>query len=211
MKLKTIACVLAATTMFAGAWAAQKNWARQYIGETSLSLELPVKLGAGVSDEALDPKDWVAKTTDYIVEGDTFYAQVSVFDGKAGKLADKDRLGKVVADSVEEICSDTYTVQLIESDGKTMLKMVPKEGAKPLPEGHQFKMLDASVGMIDEKPAIRTTVQVTEDGSTYQLKLALIGDGNTVFMILGICFPEEAQSVKDLDRIIKSVRYKKGL
>lgn len=200
-----------ATTMFVGAWAAQQTWSRQYVGNTALSLELPVKLGSGVEDEALDPKDWVKKTTDYVVEAETFYAQVSVFDGKDGKLADQDRLTRVIADSVEEICSDAYTVRLEQSEGKSILKMIPKAGAKPLPAGHEYKMLDASIGVTDEKPTMRATVQIKDEDSLYQMKLALIGDKNTVYMVLGICFPEDAQSVKDLDRIIKSLRYKKGV
>lgn len=205
--IATTAAILATV---AAAWAGQQAWKRYYVGSTALSVEAPVAIGAGVPEKVDDPKDWVSKMTDYMVELPGYYLQITVFEGKEGTKADYTKLAAVMKDTVEVFADDAYTTAFTPSeDGKGgTLALNPIQGKTPKAK----VTLDASlVGQQDGQPALLADMSRVQGNDKSVLKFRLIGDGNTVYAIFGIGFPDDAEGMKGLDRILKSLRYKKGL
>lgn len=209
MRRLIVSSVLVAGLALAGFGGAALEWKRQYVGKTPLSLEAPVSIGAGVTEKVTDPMDWVGQMTDYMAETDSYYLQITVFEAKDQTVATYKKLASVMGDTVEVLADEALTVKFTANDKDGgEITLVPVEGKTPKAK---VELTSSMVGKIDEKPVIMATINREEKGEKSVLKLALVGDGKSVYAVFGVGFPEYPDGVKDLDRIMKSIRYKTGL
>ncbi|MDI9641403.1 hypothetical protein QPK87_07005 [Kamptonema cortianum] len=162
---------------------AQSTWQRVYAKGTDLSLELPGKLSDPETEKIDDEKDWVTETTDWTFDSEDFFVQVTKFKGKASTQA---------------------TAEFLKSVGEDYMKGIAESGDKVEATGSELVK-------VDNKPAWRLKRTVGEGNNQYFLNVVFVGDGRDVYSVAGISFPDAKQGVTDVDRIIKSVRYKKGL
>ncbi len=156
---------------------------RVYVGDSALSLVLDGSLGDAAVENVTDDEDWVVKATDYTVESDIYVLQVSVFEGKKGTQATTAFLRTVAKDIITGLSGKGSKVELVSNNEEK----------------------------VDEKAAIRQTHKVTDADGTVVVKSTLIGDGQNVYLVMGVCFPDVKGSVEGIDKIMRSVRYKSGL
>lgn len=193
----------------AAAWAQQGTWKRQYVGQSALSLESPVTIGQGMEEKVEDPKDWVGKMTDYIMETEDYYLQITVFEGKSGQ-ANYSKLAEVMSDTVEVFADNAYTVKFAASaDGESgTLSLSPVAGRAPKQE---VRLTGSSVAKLDDAPMMRAEITSGKGDDETLWRFMLVGEGRTVYAVFGLAFPQNPESVKSMDRIMKSIRFKKGL
>lgn len=201
---------LAAVILTSSVAAAQSTWTRYYVGGTALSLESPLALGAGVVTPINDPKDWVAKITEYVVETKLYFLQIAIFEGKPGQVADQKKLASTMADYVSTIADNAYTTKFTASaDGQSgKVDFVPIEGKKT---NATFMMDSFHVGHLDGQPVFRVDLERSDDHGKTVIRIALVGEGNTVHLVNGVGFPVAPEGLRTIDRMMKSVRFQKGL
>ena len=210
MKLNRLFTAALTVALLSSAYALQDAWKRYYVGESALSLEAPLSLGAPATEEINDADDWVAKMTDYAVESETHYLQITVFEGKSDVKANHKKLSEVIGDTIELFTSDAFTVKFDPSaDGKSgKISLAPVKG-KTAKE--PIKVVESKVGMTDGAPSIMLKVTLGEGREESSIQCMMIGEGNTVYAIYGVGHPTVKGSVDNVDRIMKSVRFSKDL
>ncbi len=207
MRSKKISLVAIFALMAMAVFATQ-TWSRQYVGKSQLSFEAPVNIGAGVSESVEDPKDWVGKMTDYLAETENMYLQVTVFEAKDKSVGNHKKLSTVLNDIIDVFSDGTMktTFTAVEGGGKIEMSTVDAKTSAA-----KMSLTETSVAAIDGYPAISTTFTKIEEDGTTVLKIMLVGDGGTVYSIFGLTGDDNEAGKKDLSRIMKSVRYKKGI
>ncbi len=194
----------------ASAMAVQSVWKRYYVGKSALSMESPVSIGSGVTEKVEDKNDWVGQMTDYAVETDTYYLQITVVEGKDKKKADYTKLATVLADTVEVLADDAYTTEFTPSaDGLSgAVALVPVKGkTAKVP----VKLDSSVVSKLDGQPMIKVDLTRGKGEESSLMKLALIGEGETVYAVFGVGAVQTPDVKKDLEKMIGSLRFKKGL
>lgn len=203
-KLAAIAfCSMIALTAFAA-----QTWSRQYVGKTPLSFEAPVNIGAGVSEEVEDPKDWVGKMTDFLAETEDIYLQVTIFEAKDKSVGNHKKLATVLNDIIEVFSDETMSTQFTATEAGGTIELVKKGEPKT---GAKMELSNTVVNAIDGYPSISTTLNKTEEDGATQLRITLVGDSTTVYSVFGLTGADNAAGIKDLDKVMKSIRYKRGL
>lgn len=184
MNSSRIALVLAGVLVVAGVGlAAQEAWKRQYIGKSAFSVVLPGSLESAGETKVEDKEDWVVKTDDYTFENDDVFVLITVFHGKAGTLASDRHLATVAKDLVTGI-----------SEGEDAVKELGRK-----------------VGKLDEKPTVLQSHLLGSGDTASLFKSFLLGDGNKVYAVMAVGYPNDPKSVAAVDRVLGSVRYKMGV
>lgn len=161
----------------------QVAWKRTYLGKTAFSISLPGTLEDAGETKVEDKADWVSKTDDYVFEDDNMFILISVFHGKPGTVASTKHLATVGKDLVTGI-----------SEGENSVR---ENGRKE--------------GVLDDKPTLLQSHILGKDREKNVFKSFLLGDGNKVFAVMAIGFPDDPKSVAAIDRALSSIRYKMGV
>lgn len=164
-------------------WAQTGQWSRQYVAESPLSLELPGKLGAAEVTKVEDEEDWVLEAVDQVFESERYFLQATIFRGRPS----------------------------VKADG-AFLKQVSEDiaGGVAGPED-EVRTTEVSAAKLDEKEALRQTIVVGKEGEQVVVRSLLVGDGSTVYAVLAVAYPQVQGSVAEVDRVMRSVRFKRGL
>lgn len=176
---------LVALTFSGAAIAAQSPWKRQYVPNSAFSVLLPGKLTAENDTVVEDKNDWVEKSTDHVYQSvkDGYSIQITTFFGKKNVVANAAHLEKMAKDIVVGISEKEDSVREM---GKKSIK-------------------------IDEKPVLIQSHSMGKDSDRVIFKSLLLGDGNKVYVVMAVGFPEETNSMPSIDKVMNSVRYKTGL
>lgn len=201
---------LAVALLTSSVSAAQSNWTRYYVGGTPLSLESPRALGAAATAVVDDPKDWVAKTVQYLVETKSYVLQVTLFEGKEGQVANLRRLASTMADFVSTIADEAYTTRFTPSadEQSGRVDFVPIEGKK---SSAAFRMISSDVGALDGQPVLKVDIERSEAKGKILFRIALVGEGKNVHLVAGIGFPVDPEGARIVDRVMQSIRFRKGI
>lgn len=175
--------LLGALVFAGGAYAQQEVWKRQYVGKSALSMSLPGKLESAGETKVEDKDDWVVTTDDFTFESDDFFLLISVFNGKSGTKSDDKHLAQVGKDLVMGISESEDAV---------------KENGK-------------KVGKLDEKPTLIQSHVLGKGEDASLFKSFLLGDGNKVYAVMAIGYPNDPKSVAAIDKVFASIRFKSGL
>lgn len=160
------------------------DWKRVQVGNTPLSLEIPgTKLKVGELEKFEGQGDWVKTTQDFDFENDDYFVKATVFEGRPGTKAD---LGFL----------------------KTVLKNVLHELDAVKPGPREVSRDDSELG---ERPAIRGVYNVHPDkkDENYVVSLTLVGDGDKVYAVTIVSYPDLKTGSDYAARTHKSVEFKK--
>ncbi|MCB0824982.1 MAG: hypothetical protein KDC26_02225 [Armatimonadetes bacterium] len=198
--------VLAIATL-AGLAVASLDWSRQYVGKSALSMELPGELTADTTEVIEDKNDWVASTTDYILDSENIVLFATVFNGREKVKADHKKLADVMVDLIVGIGEDTAKVEL-SKDGKS-IEVTPKVGVK---QTTKISVPKFENGLsVDGRPMLKATVALKQEDGDSVIKIALVGDGRNVYSIFGFAGNDDKEGNAAIDRIMNSIRFKRDI
>ena len=178
------AIILCASFALTGFAPRQDEWKRVQVGSTPLSIEIPgTKFKPGEVEKSEGQGDWVKTSQDYDFENDDYFVRATVYTGRAGTKADATFL-------------------------KTVMKSVLKE-LDPSKTGP--KQIERNDGDLDERPAIRAVYSVHPDkkDDNYVVSMTLIGDGDKVYSVSIVSYPDLKAGSEMAARSHKSVQFKK--
>ncbi|MBS1709491.1 MAG: hypothetical protein JSS65_12325 [Armatimonadetes bacterium] len=177
--------LFAAVTALTGFAPATDEWKRVKVGTTPLSMEIPgTKYKVAEVEKSEGQGDWVSTSQDYDFDNDDYFVRASVYKGRAGTKADLKFL-KTIRDSV-----------LKELDP-----------VKPGP-----KMIEQDDKEIEDHPALRGVYSVHPDkkADNYVVSLTFIGDGDKVYAVTIVSYPDMKASSDSAARTHKSIQFKKA-
>ncbi|MBX3110492.1 MAG: hypothetical protein KF857_00660 [Fimbriimonadaceae bacterium] len=176
-----LCAALAALTGFAPS---RDDWKRVQVGSTPLTMEIPGdKFKAGEVEKSEAQGDWVKTSQDFDFENDDYFVRATVFEGRPGTKADATFL-------------------------KTVMKSVLKEldGSQAGP-----KEIERSDSELGDHPAVRGVYSVHPEkkDENYVVSLTLVGDGEKVYSVSIVSYPDLKAGTESAARTHKSVEFKK--
>lgn len=196
-----------AIVALAGLAIASLDWSRQFVGKSALSMELPGELTEDTTEVIEDKNDWVASTTDYILDSENIVLFATVFNGREKVKADHKKLADVIVDLIVGIGEDTAKVEL-SKDNKT-IEVTPKVGVK---QTTKISVPKFENGLsVDGRPMLKATVALKQEDGDSIIKIALVGDGRNVYSIFGFAGTDDKEGNAAIDRIMSSIRFKRDI